>query len=119
MKVTVLTGSMKPVILPGASVDVRSDLRVRPGDVAAIESDGRLIIHRIRARIDVGRRTWFVHQGDASDRAGLADAREIVGVVPGMWRRPEPPANLLLLRLGALFRHIGVPKSIARAIRRQ
>lgn len=107
-RVTVVSASMEPTIRAGESVWVRADLPCRAGDVVAIEHEGALLVHRIQGRIRLGGRTWYIHQGDASRRSGLAADDEIVGVVPGLWRRPQAPRNFLLLYLGALLRHLGL-----------
>ena len=114
MNVTVLSGSMEPTIRAGETVSVQSEVRARSGDVAAIKHDGQLLIHRLHARISLGGRTWFVHRGDATPAWGLADEREIVGVLPGRWRPPTPPKSVLFLRFGALLRFLGFQKSFAR-----
>ena len=109
LRVKVVSSSMEPVLRTGDSCWVRRDLKPRPGDIAAIENDSGLLIHRLVARISVGARTWYIHRGDASPAWGTAAASEIAGVVPGAWRRPEPPRTLLFLRLAALLRYLGLP----------
>lgn len=117
--VRVHSGSMEPSIPAGTSLGFVSGILPRSGDVAAIRTGEGLLVHRLIAKIDVGRRCWFVHRGDASLVCGIADSGEIEGVIPGMWKRAPAPRMLLLFQLGAILGHLGfrVPRFARRIFR--
>jgi hypothetical protein len=105
-------GCMAPTLREGDRVTVRRASPPRRGDVALLNCSGWLEIHRLVDRIEMGPRRWFVHKGDASEIAGLAGPADILGIVDlPRSSRPAPRAHLrgMILRLGALLRHLGVP----------
>ncbi|MHC4606429.1 MAG: S24/S26 family peptidase [Planctomycetota bacterium] len=123
IRVAVGSSSMAPTLRTGETAWVRTDLRHRVGDVVLIRGARGNVVHRLVARFSDGRKTWFVHQGDASRMCGLVEEGEIEGVVPGLWRRPRYPRMLLFLRLAALLRFLGVrlefvPSGVRRLYRR-
>ena len=101
---------MAPAFADGQTLLVHRPDRVRPGDVALIDAGGTLELHRLLDRIDVGRRTWYVHAGDASSECGVAEEGDILGVVGAAGVRRTPPlrARLLgwVLRARALLHHL-------------
>ena len=104
---------MSPTLREGDRVTVRRERAPRRGDVALLSASGWLEIHRLVDRIEMGPRRWFVHLGDASTVSGLAGTADILGIVDvPRSTRPAPGAHLrgLLLRLGALLHHLGIPK---------
>lgn len=106
-------GCMAPTLREGDRVTVRRAHQPRRGDVALLSASGWLEIHRLVDRIEMGPRRWFVHLGDASTVAGLAGPADILGIVDvPRASRAAPLAHFrgLMLRLGALLRHLGVPK---------
>lgn len=108
--VTVQGGCMAPAFENGQTLLVRRPDRARPGDVALIDAGGTLELHRLLDRIAVGRRTWYVHAGDASPECGVAEEGDILGVVESAGGRRNPPirARLLgwVLRARALLYHL-------------
>jgi hypothetical protein len=102
-------GCMEPTLRSGDRVVVRRGPAPRRGDVVLLSASGWLEIHRVVDRIEMGPEVWYLHQGDASDRAGVAGRRDILGTVELARRpRPAPRAHLrgLLLRVGALLRRL-------------
>jgi len=93
---------MAPALAEGQTVLVRHTDNPRPGDVALLDVRGVLEIHRLLDRIRAGRRTWYVHAGDASDVCGVAGGGDILGIVSA-GSRPRIPlhARLLGLRIRA------------------
>lgn len=114
IRVILRGGCMEPTLREGRPVLVRRCTDPRRGDVALIDARGWLEVHRIVERLEMGPRRWFVHLGDASRVCGLANRRDILGVVvdpnPGRRPAPAPRAHLwaLALRLGALLDHLGL-----------
>ncbi len=100
--VTVQGSCMAPAFADGQTLLVHRPDRARPGDVALLDVGGTLELHRLLDRIAVGRRTWYVHAGDASAECGVAGEGDILGVVAARGRRTPPlRARLLGLALRA------------------
>ncbi len=111
-RVRVSGGCMAPALREGDRVTVFRGRLPRRGDVALLSASGWLEIHRLVDRIDLGRRRWYVHLGDASTIPGVARPDDILGIVDlPRSERPAPRAHLrgLLLRAGALLLHLGLP----------
>jgi hypothetical protein len=113
LSVTVDGDCMSPTFRRGDVVLVRRGRAPRPGDVALLDAQGWLEIHRLVARVDVGPRRWYVHLGDGASLCGVAGPRDILGVVETRAPRrpaPAPRAHLtaLFLRLGALLDFLGL-----------
>jgi hypothetical protein len=100
--ITVEGGCMAPTLRHGQTVLVRRPDEPRPGDVALLDAGGAPEIHRLLDRVRVGRRTWYVHAGDASVACGVAGEADILGVVAVSRPRAAPVrARLLGLALRA------------------
>lgn len=114
ISVTLRGGCMEPTLREGGRVLVRRCGDPRPGDVALIDAQGWLEVHRVVDRLGMGPRRWFVHLGDGSSVCGLAGRGDILGVVvdPRPGRRPAPAGRAhlwaLALRLGALLEYLGL-----------
>lgn len=124
IRVILRGGCMEPTLREGRSVLVRQCTDPRRGDVALIDARGWLEVHRIVDRLQMGSRRWFVHLGDAGSVCGLANRRDILGVMvdpnPGRRRMPAPRAHVwaLALRLGALLEYLGLRPPRPRRTRR-
>lgn len=108
-------GCMEPTLRTSDRVVVRRGAAPRRGDVVLLSASGWLEIHRVVDRIDMGPDWWILHQGDASDRAGVAGRRDVLGTID-LPRRPRPAARAhfrgLVLRLGALLRRLVAPCAV-------
>ena len=77
-ELTVLSGSMIPLLRPGERLLVAPrPRRLWPGDLAVFVRDGRLICHRLLWPLRGGR---FRESGDASLGSGLVAGADIIGV---------------------------------------
>jgi len=94
--VTCASESMTPTVRPGQRVRVRSGAgkrpRVRSGAVVLFETNTgeQLVLHRV---VFASRwLPWFVHVGDAGQRAGISRRERVVGVADLPRRRPSVSA---------------------------
>lgn len=81
---------MAPAFRDGQTVLVRRAEDPRPGDVALLDVGGLLELHRLLDRVPSGRRTWYVHAGDASPVVGVAGEGDILGIVSSAGPRRIP-----------------------------
>lgn len=102
--VQVASGSMLPTVEVGAQVMVRA-APPRLGEVALLRvRTGGFILHRLVARIGLGRRMRWVHAGDAPGAgAGLCAPEEVLGTAE-LERRLPTRGRRLALVLSALGR---------------
>ncbi len=101
VSVRVLTGSMAPTVLAGATVTARAG-KPALGDVVLVRSPDGFTLHRLIARL--GPR--WVHAGDApGSGAGLCRARDVLAVAELPRRVPGRRARALAI-LDALARSV-------------
>jgi hypothetical protein len=108
-----ITGqSMQPTLRDGSTVIARQTDKVNKTDIAVMESNGIVTVHRIIDEIKIGKETWYVHKGDNSSIFGLAKEEEIDGIVElrCAHKRHGGFTSLLmtLIKLGAFLTYIGI-----------
>ena len=111
--VTLAGGSMHPTFREGDLVLVRRTSAFCPGDVALIDSNGALMLHRIVGWAG----TRALHAGDSGSGWGVAGAGDLLGRVEGARRSrvaPRAYAALLVWRAGAILDRLGVPRGLFR-----
>ena len=80
---TVLTGSMAPLIHSGDTVlitNVSAD-RLANGNIAVFKREAEIIVHRILKRFDSTGKTYFLEKGDNTYVSGIVMADDIIGKV--------------------------------------
>lgn len=86
----IATGSMLPVIRPGDMVIVKDveENELQVGDIAAYQSSGYQIVHRIQSIYETGGSTYYIFKGDNNSDAdgsavsGSQIAGKVIQVVP-------------------------------------
>lgn len=103
---------MRPTLSQGDWVAACPAEDPHPGDVILLDASGWLEIHRLAARVSAGGTVRYVHLGDAGETCGLARRDQILAVIPGLGRRPQPAirahAMTLGLQAGATLEFLGL-----------
>jgi len=83
LRFKIVSGSMKPLIMPGDEVKVAktepSDIRI--GDVVALKAGQRVVVHRIIGKSLSNQQIVFRHMGDAGVSSAIIAAQNLIGKV--------------------------------------
>ncbi len=97
VELPMLSGSMSPTIVCGNTIRIRpvSWNRILRGDIIVFKDNGRLIAHRLLARISFGRFHLAYQKGDTNDLGKWISGRCILGIVTAAW---DTSGNRVYLR---------------------
>lgn len=107
--------SMLPTLKTGDVAIIKPQTDIKTGEIAVISSFGRLVVHRIVAKVKVGDSVWYLHRGDnigLLNSPGIASRNQILGVAVGLPKKlvltPVVTIAVNLLRVGAILSYIGL-----------
>lgn len=83
VRLSVLSASMSPTLLPGDVLRVRpaSGKELRSGDVAVFLRDGKVLAHRVILSLRFGLGFFILEMGDANGRAARLHPKAVIGMV--------------------------------------